>query len=79
MNPPDEKKKVIPAQIPDVVYRAMEQVVGPEWISRDRAVLETYSKLSLDAEGFLKKHARNGSSIPPAWCCRAAPMRCSRW
>jgi hypothetical protein len=64
MNSPDDKKQVIPAQIPDAVYQALERVVGPAWISRDRAVLETYSKLSLDAEGFLKKHARNGSSIP---------------
>jgi len=52
MNPPAEKKKIIPAQLPDDIYRALEHVVGREWISRDRAVLETYSKLSLDAEGF---------------------------
>jgi hypothetical protein len=64
MNPPAEKKKIIPAQLPDDIYQALEHVVGREWISRDRAVLETYSKLSLDAEGFLKKHAKNASSIP---------------
>ena len=56
--------KMIPHKLPPEVYRALENVVGSEWISQDRAVLETYSKLSLDAEGFLKKHRKNPASIP---------------
>ncbi|MCK5011086.1 MAG: FAD-binding oxidoreductase, partial [Deltaproteobacteria bacterium] len=59
-----EKKKMVPNKLPFVVYKALENVVGKEWISQDRAILETYSKLSLDAEGFLKKHRRDPASIP---------------
>ena len=59
-----EKKKMVPNKLPSVVYKALENVVGKEWISQDRAILETYSKLSLDAEGFLKKHRRDPASIP---------------
>lgn len=57
-------KKVIPAKLSAEVYKALENIVGKEWISRDRAVLETYSKLSLDAEGFLKKHRKSPANIP---------------
>lgn len=59
-----EKKKMIPNKLPPEVYRALENIVGKEWISEDRAIVETYSKLSLDAEGFLKKHMRDPSNIP---------------
>jgi len=57
-------KKTIPAKLPAEVYKALENIVGKEWISRDRAVLETYSKLSLDAEGFIKKHRKSPANIP---------------
>ena len=57
-------KKMIPGKLPAEVYKALENIVGKEWISRDRAVLETYSKLSLDAEGFLKKHRKSPANIP---------------
>jgi hypothetical protein len=57
-------KKMIPHKLPPEVYRALENVVGEGWISQDRGIVETYSKLSLDAEGFLKKHRKNPSSIP---------------
>ena len=60
-----EQKKMMPQHIPDGLYRALEDSVGREWVSRDRAVLETYSKLSLDAEGFLKKHRKRASSGRP--------------
>ena len=59
-----EKQKIIPNRLSPDVYTALANIVGPEWISQDRAVLETYSKLSLDAEGFLKKHAKDHSSLP---------------
>ena len=52
-----ENPKMIPNKLPREVYRALGNIVGSEWISEDRAIIETYSKLSLDAEGFLKKHA----------------------
>jgi hypothetical protein len=59
-----ERHKVIPARLPREVYRALEDIVGPDYITEDRAVLETYSKCSVDGPGFLKKHARDPSSIP---------------
>ena len=57
-------KKIIPHQLDPAVYQELERIVGTEWISQDRAVLETYSKLSLDAEGFLKKFHKDASSLP---------------
>jgi len=57
-------KKVTASTLSPEVYKALEDVVGKEWISQDRAVVETYSKLSLDAEGFLMKHKKDPSHIP---------------
>ena len=51
-----EKKKMIPNKLPVETYKALENVVGSQWVSQDRADLECYSKLSLDAEGIIKKH-----------------------
>ena len=59
-----ERKKVIPARIPREVYRALNDIVGSDFITEDRAVIETYSKCSVDCPGFLKKHARDPSNIP---------------
>jgi len=56
--------KCIPAQIDPAAYRALENVVGPDNISSDRAVLECYSKFSIDSAGTLKKHAKDPSNIP---------------
>jgi hypothetical protein len=59
-----ENKRITPEKIAPEVYRELENIVGSQWVSRDRAVLETYSKLSLDAEGFLKKFHKDASSLP---------------
>ena len=59
-----EKIKMIPNRVPPEVYQALESVVGPQWVSQDRAIIECYSKLSIDAEGFIKKHLKDPSSIP---------------
>ncbi len=59
-----KKKKMIPNKLAPEVYRALENVVGREWISQDRAIVETYSKFSLDTDGFLKKHEKDPSNIP---------------
>ncbi len=59
-----ENKKMIPAKLPPDIYRALEDVVGQEYISQDRAVLECYSKFSVDAGGTLKKHMKDPSNIP---------------
>ena len=56
---------MIPNKLAPEVYRALENVVGKEWISQDRAIVETYSKFSLDADGF--KHT--------CLCCVARQYR----
>jgi hypothetical protein len=58
------KNKLVPSKLPPEIYRELEDIVGNEWISQDRAIVETYSKESIDAQGFLKKHLRDPSSIP---------------
>ena len=59
-----EKKKCVPGKISREAYRALEDIVGPEWISEERSVVECYSKFSVDAPGTLKKHAKDPSNIP---------------
>ncbi len=59
-----DKKKISRNRLDPEVYKILEGIVGPEWISEDRAIVETYSKYSIDAEGFLKKHQKDGSNIP---------------
>ena len=55
--------RMVPNRLEPEVYKALENIVGSSWISQDRAVAEAYSKLSLDAEGFLKKHHKDPSNI----------------
>jgi len=59
-----EKKRIVPAGLEPHVYEELEKIVGSDWISNDRAVIETYSKLSLDPDGYLKKHMKDPSSLP---------------
>lgn len=59
-----EKKKCVPSVLPAHVYKALENIVGPEFISQDRAVVECYSKFSVDSGGTLKKHLKDPSNIP---------------
>lgn len=59
-----EKKKCVPGKISREVYKALEDIVGPEWISEDRSVIECYSRFSVDIPGVLKKHAKDPSNIP---------------
>jgi hypothetical protein len=56
--------KVIPGKISREVFQALQDVVGPEWISEDRAVIETYSRFSVDTGGVLRKHQRDATMIP---------------
>ncbi|MEI6127733.1 MAG: FAD-binding oxidoreductase, partial [Pseudomonadota bacterium] len=57
-------KKCVPAQLAPGIYKALENLVGRENISSDRAVVECYSKFSIDSAGTLKKHAKDPSNIP---------------
>ena len=72
-----EKKKMIPAKLPPDIYRALEDVVGQEYISQDRAVLECYSKFSVDAGGTLKKHMKDPSNIPACIVYPGVDRRCA--
>jgi len=58
------EKKCVPTKLPPEIYKALEDIVGPEFISEDRSVVECYSKFSVDATGTLKKHAKDPSNIP---------------
>lgn len=60
----DQQKKVKPNRLPREVYQHLETVVGKEYITEDRAILETYSRFGIDITGFLKKHAKDPSNIP---------------
>ena len=57
-------KKVVPNKIPREVLQALEDIVGPAWVSEDRAVVETYSRFSVDTVGLLKKHCKDHTNIP---------------
>ena len=57
-------KKVIPNRVSREVLQALEDVVGPEWVSEDRAVIETYSRFSVDAGGTLRKHQKDPTTLP---------------
>ena len=59
-----QQQKVTPNRIPKEVYQALEAVVGREYITEDRSIVETYSRYGIDIPGFLKKHARDPSNIP---------------
>ena len=60
----ETKKKVVPQSLPPEIYQALEDIVGKEYITKDRSILETYSKFSIDIAGYLKKHAKDASNIP---------------
>ncbi|NOQ85710.1 MAG: FAD-binding protein [Deltaproteobacteria bacterium] len=60
----EAKKKVEPQYLPPEVYLSLEDIVGKEYITQERAILETYSKFSIDITGYLKKHAKDPSNIP---------------
>ena len=61
-----ERKKVTPHKLTPEIYRALEDIVGKEWISQDRAIVETYSKLSGDIDTFLRNDLSETSRIPPS-------------
>jgi hypothetical protein len=59
-----KKKPCVPVKLSREVYKALEDIVGAQWISEDRSIVECYSKFSVDAGGTLKKHAKDPSNIP---------------
>jgi len=59
-----EKKRIVPAKLPAEVYKELEDIVGEQWISQDRLVLESYSKLSIEGRTYLQKHMKDPASLP---------------
>jgi len=58
------QKRIGRSRLAPEVYKLLEGIVGSEWISEDRAVVETYSKHSIDPASFLMKHQKDGTNIP---------------
>jgi len=67
----EDKKKVVPNKLPREVFYALVNILGPEWVSEDRAVIETYSRFSVDSAGALRKHLRDHTTLP---ACIALPQ-----
>ena len=55
---------VIPNKVPREDFRSLEDILGPEWVTEDREVIETYSRFSVDAAGTLRKHQKDHTAIP---------------
>lgn len=60
----EKSKKVIPNKIPREALKALQDTLGSEWVSEDRAVIETYSRFSVDAAGALRKHQKDPTMLP---------------
>jgi len=57
-------KKVEPEKLRREVYQALENIVGPEWISEDRAIVEGYSRGTYIAGEILPKHMKDKTVLP---------------
>ena len=52
----DTQSKLVAPRLPREVITALVNVVGEEWVSEDRAIVETYSRFSVDIkEGEVPK------------------------
>lgn len=60
----DIDNKVHPNRLLPDAYKALEDIVGKDNITDDRATVETYSRFGIDITGYLKKHAKDPSNIP---------------
>jgi len=58
------KGKVVPNRLPRDVFQALVDVLGEEWVSEDRAVVETYSRFSVDAAQTLRQHLKDPTILP---------------
>ena len=57
-------RKVVPNRLPRDVLRALVDVLGEKWVSEDRAVVETYSRFSVDAAQTLRQHLKDPTMLP---------------
>ncbi len=67
----EKDKKVIPNKLPREVFRALEDTLGTEWVTEDRAIVETYSRFSVDTAGALRQHSKDSTMLP---ACIALPQ-----
>ena len=68
-------EKVIPNKVAPEVLRALADVVGEEWVTDDRAVIETYSRFSVDAAGTLRKHQKDPQQYRHVLCFPQQPRK----
>ncbi len=59
-----KKEKVIQKKLPREAYNALRNIVGQRWIYEQRSVVETYSKLSIEALSYIKKHDKDPHVLP---------------
>ena len=59
-----DQGKVITNKLPRHVYKSLKNIVGSRWINEDRAMVETYSKLILDAVNIIRKHSKDPYTVP---------------
>ncbi len=52
------------SKLPEEFIQKLKEIVGSEWVSEDRAVVETYSFLTVDTGNALRKCLRDPSIIP---------------
>jgi hypothetical protein len=60
----DATKKVSAPQLPREVIKALVNVVGTQWVSEDRAIVEAYSRFSVDTLGTIRKHLKDATVLP---------------
>lgn len=51
-------------KLPREIFNALENVVGSEWISEDRAIVEAYTIFTIEAGCCLRKHRRDPTLLP---------------
>ena len=56
--------KVEPKKLLPEVYKQLEAIVGPDWISKDRAIVEGYSRGLMVPTEILPKHAKDPTVLP---------------
>jgi len=59
-----EKKRLEPKKLPREVIRALQNIVGPERVSEDRAVVEAYTIGCIDFGAALRKLVKDPSLLP---------------
>jgi hypothetical protein len=61
-----KKKRLEPKKLSREAIRALQDVVGPERISEDRAIIEAYTIGCIDLRPLLLKHLRKSEGLPAA-------------